>query len=402
MLPFDDALKTVLGSVPRLEAARVPLADAVGLVLAEDVASDVDMPPFDKSAMDGFAVVASDLAATPRTLRVVEEVPAGAVPTRRVGPGECARIMTGAPVPQGADAVVRVEDTEAGRSPDEVVILKGVGAGANICPRAEDVARGSVVLRAGTLIRHLEVPTLAACGCVRVPVWRRPAVAVLSTGNEVVPPHRVPKEGQIRDANAPYVSARVRLLGIRAEGLGIAPDEPEPLKRLLAKGLNADVLAVTGGVSAGDFDLVPGMLKELGVEVLFGSVAMQPGRPTLFGRCRDSFVFGLPGNPVSVLAAAELFLVPALKKMMGYGGVGPPRRVARLLEPVRHRPGRLAHLPGVLEETPDGWAVRPLPYHGSAHIHAMSRSNCLLALPADVAALGPPASVEVILLDRDA
>ncbi|MBM4031655.1 MAG: molybdopterin molybdotransferase MoeA [Planctomycetes bacterium] len=398
MVSFHDALRSVLECVPRLGPTRVPLPDAVGLVLAEDVASDVDMPPFDKSAMDGFAVVASDLARVPRTLRVVEEVPAGAVPKHPVGPGECARIMTGAPVPEGADAVVRIEDTEPGRSPGKVVIRKEAAKDANICFKAEDVARGDVVLPAGHLIGILDVPTLAACGCVRVPAFRRPEVALLSTGNEVVPVHRVPKGGQIRDANAPYLAARLRRLGIRPDLLGIAPDKPDRLKVFLSRGLNADVLLVSGGVSMGDYDLVPGILRELGVEVLFDSVAMQPGRPTLFGRCRNSFVFGLPGNPVSVLIAAELLALPALKKMMGYGEPSAPRHRARLLEPVRHRPGRLAHLPGVLAEWADGWEVRPLPYHGSAHVHALCQANCLIALPADATAIEPPATVEVVML----
>lgn len=398
MLPFQDALQTVLATAKRLDPTRVELADAVGLVLAQDVVSDIDMPPFHKAAMDGFAVVAADLATTPCTLRVVEEVPAGAVPTRRVNPGECARIMTGAPVPEGADAVVRIEDTEAGIAPDEVVVRKAVEKDANICFRAEDVARGDVVLRAGTLIRPLEVPTLAACGCSRVPVFPRPSVAVLATGNEVVPPHRKPKLGQIRDANTPYLVARLRQLGICPDTLGIAPDRPERLKTRLSRGLKADVLIVTGGVSAGDYDLVPAILKGLGVEILFDSVAMQPGRPTLFGRRNESLVFGLPGNPVSVLVATELLVVPALKAIMGYPQVSPLRRAARLLETARHRPGRLAHVPGTLEETAEGWAVRPLPYHGSAHIHALTKANCLLALPADVAALEPPAAVEVVVL----
>ncbi|MBM4041510.1 MAG: molybdopterin molybdotransferase MoeA, partial [Planctomycetes bacterium] len=358
MIPFDDALKAVLAAATRMEAVRHPLEDAVGLVLAEDATSDVDMPPFRKSAMDGFAVIAADLATPPATLSIVEEIPAGAVPTKAIEPGQCARIMTGAPVPEGADAVVRVEDTEPGAGPGDVIIRKAVAKDANICFRAEDVARGDVVLRAGGVIRALDVPTLAACGCAEVPAFRRPTVAVLSTGNEVVPVGRVPRAGQIRDANAPYLAARLRQLGIEGRLLGIARDTPAALRRALREGLESDVLVVSGGVSAGDFDLVPAVLGKLGVEVLFDSVAMQPGRPTLFGRREGCLVFGLPGNPVSVLVAAELLVVPALKAMIGYADPNPPRRRARLLEATRHRPGRVAHVPGVLSQMPDGWAVR--------------------------------------------
>jgi len=396
MISFDDALQMVMENVERLEATRGPLAEAVGLVLATDVASDVDMPPFHKSAMDGFAVVAADVAAVPRVLRVVEEVPAGAVPQKTICHGECARIMTGAPVPAGADAVVRVEDTEPGPAQDAVTIRKEVRKDANICFRAEDVARGDVVLAAGHVIRPLEVPTLAACGCVQVPVYRRPTVAVLSTGNEVVPPDRVPEAGQIRDANAPYVAARLARLGIAARLLGIAPDEPGRLKELLARGMTSDVLLISGGVSMGDYDLVPGILGELGIRLLFDSVAMQPGRPTTFGRCGRTTVFGLPGNPVSVLTVTELLVVPALKAMMGYRQVTAPRCKATLAESAHHRPGRLAHIPGVLTEGDAGWTVRGLPYHGSAHIHALSRANCLLVLPAEVADVPAGAAVEVV------
>jgi molybdopterin molybdotransferase len=194
------------------------------------------------------------------------------------------------------------------------------------------------------------------------------------------------------------VAARLRQLGVRPDLLGIAPDKPDKLKMLLSRGLRADVLVVSGGVSMGDFDLVPDILRELGVEVLFDSVAMQPGRPTVFGRHRNSYIFGLPGNPVSVLIVTELLVVPALKKMMGYGQVSPPRRQARLTEAAHHRPGRLAHLPGILTERPDGWDVRPLPYHGSAHVHALCQANCLIALPPDVAEVPATAPVEVVQL----
>lgn len=398
MVAFEDALRMTLGSVPRTEATQVPLAYALGLVLAEDVASDVDMPPFNKAAMDGFAVARADLASVPRTLRVIEHVPAGAVPTRAIRPGECARIMTGAPVPEGADAVVRLEDTAPGPEQGTVLILKAVTPNANICLRAEDVARGDVVLKAGQVVTPLTVPTLAACGRATVHVHRRPTVAILSTGNEVVAVDETPTGGKIRDANAPYVAARLRLLGIEPTLLGIAPDEPARLRELLELGMRADALVVSGGVSAGDFDLVPGLLCELGAKVLFDSVAMQPGRPTVFARRGSAAIFGLPGNPVSVVVGTELFVVPALKTMMGYADVNPRRRRAVLAGPTHHRPGRLAHLPGVLSEAEGGWAVAPLPYHGSAHVHALSRANCLIVLPADAAEAPAGATVEVVEL----
>ena len=398
MILFAEAIQKALENIARLEAVRVPLHDAVGMVLAADAASDVDMPPFDKSAMDGFAVVAADLADAPRTLRVIEDIPAGTIPGKVVGRGECARIMTGAPVPEGADTVVMVEDTEPGPADDEVTVLQPTAKGLNICWQGEDVNAGDVVLPAGHAIRAAEVAVLAACGMAHVQVYRKPTIAVLSTGNELVPIDETPELGQIRDANSHYVAARLARLGIEAVPLGIAPDEPEALKAALAKGMDYDVLAVSGGVSMGDCDLVPGLLRELGTEIFFEKVAMQPGKPTVFGRRGRTAVFGLPGNPVSVLVAGELFLVPAVRTMMGFADVHPPRRQAVLVERAAHKPGRVAHKPAVLEETGEGWAVRPLSYHGSAHIHALSRANCLIVLPPDVAVVEPPAVVEVIEL----
>ena len=398
MVPFDEAVRKMLDAIDRRVPARVPLADAVGLVLAENVVSDVDMPPFNKSAMDGFAVAAADLAVAPCTLPVLFDVPAGALPPGPLQPGYCARMMTGAPVPEGADAVVRIEDTQPSPDGRSVAFPKPIASGANVCLKAEDVRMGDVVLEAGHLVRPLEVPTLAACGYTLVPVYRRPSVAVLSTGNEVVATDHVPQAGQIRDANAPYLAARLRRLGIEILRLGIAPDEPSGLKAALAEGLKSDALVVSGGVSMGDFDLVPGLLRELGTDICFDSVAMQPGRPTVFGLRGRTAIFGLPGNPVSVLVACELFLVPALRRMMGYSDVLPRRRKAILVETASHRAGRVAHLPGVLAEGEDGLTVRPLPYHGSAHIHALSRANCLFVLPPDVATLEAPAAVEVVEL----
>lgn len=398
MIDFAEAVETMLSQTFRLPAERLPLDDAVGLVLAEDVASDVDMPPFDKSAMDGFAVIAADLAEAPRALRVTQEVAAGAVPTRAVVSGECARIMTGAPVPEGADTVVMVEETEPGPGEDQVTFREPVRKGRNICWQAEDVKAGDVVLRTGHAIRAPEVAVLAACGCAEVPVVRKPSVAVLSTGTEVVPIDRVPEAGQIRDGNSHYVAARLARLGIAVTPLGVAPDEPAALRDALAQGVEHDVLAVSGGVSMGSYDLVPGLLRELGTELFFEKVAMKPGKPTVFGRRGQSVVFGLPGNPVSVLVATELFLVPALKTMMGFADVHPVRRQATLAEGVKHRPGRVAHVPGRLEEGEGGWTVQPLAYHGSAHIHSLSQANALIVIPRHIPVVEACATVEVIEL----
>ena len=399
MLEFDAAVAVIKANVPRLDPIAIPLAEVVGTVLAEDVVSDVDMPPFDKSAMDGFAVRAADLATVPCTLDVIEDIPAGTVPTRTVGAGQCARIMTGAPVPDGADTVVRVEDTDSTPGATRVTVQRAPQRGRNICPRAEDVRVGQVVLEAGHLVRAPETALLAGCGKTHVNVFRRPRVAVLSTGDEVVPIDRVPQPGQIRDANSHYVCARLeQALAIDAVNLGIAPDDPDGLRRCLAEGLTFDVLLVSGGVSMGDYDLVPGLLAELGVAFHFKQVAMQPGRPTVFGRRADTVLLGLPGNPVSVMVVTELFVLPALRTMMGHAQADPPLTDAQLEGSVRHKPNRRAHVPGALQRGPGGGTVRALPYHGSAHVHALSLANAFIVVPKGVAMLEGPARVQVIEL----
>jgi molybdopterin molybdotransferase len=396
MIPFDDALRTVRDHTARLEPTSLHLPHALGMVLAEDIASDVNMPPFNKSAMDGFAVVAADLAEVPCSLPVAQNIPAGAVPTGPLRPGQCARIMTGAPVPEGADTVVRVELTEQGPGENEVTFRKAETKGRNICWKAEDVAAGDVVLRAGHCIRAPETALLAACGREQVAVFRKPSVAALSTGNEVVPINQVPKPGQIRDANSHYLAARFQRLGVPVKLLGIARDEESDLRQAIGEGLEHDVLILSGGVSMGDYDLVPGILKEAGAEILFDSVAMKPGRPTVYARCGDCAIFGLPGNPVSVLVASEILVLPAVRQMMGHAEAEAPRRRARLTATASHKPKRRSHVPGRLAETARGWTVQPLPYHGSAHIKALSEANALIVLPAGVARIEAGAETEVI------
>ncbi len=396
MIPFDEALRTVLGHTARLDPTPAPLPHALGMVLAEDVAADVDMPPFNKSAMDGFAVVAADLAELPCSLPVVRNIPAGALPSGPLAPGQCARIMTGAPVPDGADTVVRVELTEQGPGEHEVTFRKAEKKGSNICWRAEDVAAGDVVLRAGHCIRAPETALLAACGRDQITVFRKPSVAILSTGDEVVPISQVPEPGQIRDANSHYLSARLHKLGVPVTLLGIARDEEGDLRQAIGEGLEHDVLVLSGGVSMGDYDLVPGVLKDAGAAILFDSVAMKPGRPTVYARCGECAIFGLPGNPVSVLVSCEVLVLPAIRKMMGHAETEAPRRRARLTEAASHKPKRRSHLPGRLAETAKGWTVQPLPYHGSAHIEALGRANALIVLPAGVPRIEAGADAEVI------
>jgi len=398
MIPFEEAYHIVLDNLPAPRPVAAGLDETVGRVLARDVVADRDNPPFNRSAMDGYAVRAADVVETPVTLEIVENIPAGRMPTRRVGTGQCAKIMTGAPVPEGADAVVMVEHTEAAGD-GNVSIGKAVSAGANICPLGENFRRGDTVLRAGTPIGAAQVAVMAAVGIVETSVFAAPSVAVFSTGSEIVPANAPLGPGQARDCNSHALPARLALEGIRAERRGIVPDDREAVSKAVAESLGADVLILSGGASMGDYDLVPGVLRALGVRLFFETVAMKPGKPTVFGRYGKTVVFGLPGNPVSVQATAELFVVPALRRMTGHADVGPRVVRAELTGPLKSKGDRRNHLPVVLARKGEGWAAAPVAYHGSGDMRGLARGNALAVLPIGVKRFDAGRVVEVVLLD---
>jgi molybdopterin molybdotransferase len=396
-VPYDEALQIVLTNVPRLPVVEVELAAAVGCVLAEDIVCDVDMPPFDKSAMDGYAVRAADITTAPVELCVVEIIPAGRAPTRAIGSGECAKIMTGAPVPQGADTVVMVEETEP-VGEDRVSIQQAVQAGSNICLRGEDVREGQTVVTAGTVLRPFDIALAASSGRTPVPVYATPRVAIIATGDEVVEPDRSPEMGQIRNSNSHAVAARLRHAGIAAAYLGIARDDADATTRLLRDGLTRDALIISGGVSMGDYDLVPGLLKNLGVELLFEKIAVKPGKPTVFGRGGSTAVFGLPGNPVSTLVITELLLMPALRRMMGEQDPAPTMVDAVLDAAISHTPKRMSFRPVMLRRSEGAWHAKPVRYNGSADLAGAARGDGFAEIPQGVKELPAGAGVRVLLV----
>jgi molybdopterin molybdotransferase len=395
MISLERALEVVLRAAPRLPSTEVRLEVAAGRVLAENVVSDVDLPPFKKSAMDGFAVRSEDIADVPAELRVVEDVPAGSVPRRATHSGECARIMTGAPVPEGADTVVMVEHTEPA-GPGRVRILRAAPKGRNICLRGEDVKTGQTVLAEGTRLRPFQVALAAAVGRRSLRVSATPSVAVLATGDEVIEPDQTPRPGQIRNSNSYALAARLGQEGIWVDYLGIAVDDIAVLQAAFEKGMQRDVFVVSGGVSTGDYDLVPGALKDAGVELLFSEIAVQPGRPTVFGRRGRTMVFGLPGNPVSTLVIAELLLVPALRRMMGESNPSPLMIRAVLDGPLPHGGNRTSFRPVALRRSAEGWHAEPVVYHGSADLVGAARADAFAVVPAD--ALELPAGSTVLAL----
>ena len=391
----------VLEHTPGLGTCERDLMDAFGYVLAEEVRSDMNMPPFDKSAMDGYAVVASDVAkasrARPVVLEVVDEIVAGRMPTRVVSPGEAAKIMTGAPVPQGADAVVIVEVTEQVGS--KVRIFEPCKKGANICFLGEDIREGDIVLGKGKLLRAQEIGVLASVGRTKVRLFKRPEVAVIATGSEIVEPDIVPRPGQIRNSNAYSLSAQVVENGCAVRYLGIVGDRKPALEARIREGLEADVLILSGGVSMGAYDLVKETLRALGVRLFFEKVRMKPGKPTVFGVRDSTLVFGLPGNPVSTIVAFEQFVRPAIRKMAGYSILDRPRVHAVLERSFTKKPGRRLFAPARTVHREDGWHTDAVDSHGSADLLAMTHANSFLIVPEELGVLEAGEVVEVQLLD---
>jgi len=397
VLSVEEALERILATVRALDAERVPILEAVGRVLAEEVTADRDIPPHTNSAMDGYAVRGADVARVPVRLRVVGEAAAGRPCSVEVMPGAAVRIMTGAPMPAGADTVVPFEQTHA--DGEWVEVLKATAPGANVRPVGEDVRAGETVLSPGAVLRPQEIGMLAALGRTEVTVIRRPRVAILATGDEVVPPWETPGPGQIRDANSYTVAAQVQRYGGIPLLLGVARDEEALIRDGLRGALaeRADIIITSGGVSVGDFDLVKQVLATEG-EIRFWSLNMKPGRPLAFGVVGGVPLVGLPGNPVAAMIATELFVRPALRKMQGFTRWPWPEVRARLADPIARKDGRRHYLRVRLRETPDGLEATLTGDQGSGILKSLVQADGLAVIPEDAGSLPAGAEVRVLLL----
>jgi molybdopterin molybdotransferase len=401
MLSVADARNQVLSHCRPLPAVNAALdAAARGRVLAESIASDFDVPPFDKALMDGYAVRSGDLPSGQGCLVVVEEVCAGQTPRIAVGPGQATRIMTGAPIPAGADAVIVVERARMLDDGRVEISDKPPRPGQNILPRAAEMRRGEMVVPAGSVLRPQEFGVLATVGRTAVMQVPAPRVSILSTGDELVEPDQTPGPGQIRNSNASMLLAQADRAGAGATFLGIGRDTRESLRPLIRLGLQkSDVLILSGGVSAGKLDLVPELLQEAGVEPRFHKIHMKPGKPLFFGTHRGGLVFGLPGNPVSSFVCFELFIRPALRTLGGHREVDLPGVTAVLTEDLVHRSDRPTYHPAWVESTVDGWKVKPVAWLGSADLRAFLAANALLVLPGGAQDFPAGVRLDVLRLD---
>ncbi len=419
MISVEQALEKILSYIDVLEEEQVPILDLLGQVLAEDIYSSINIPPLDSAAMDGYAVQSRDTLGagneSPRFLRVTGTVIAGSISEHEVQPGTAIRIMTGAPVPKGADSVVKFEDTdEAQRKKSsneqpitEIGILCKVNAGLNIRRAGEDIAKGSKVLSKGMVIRPAEVGVLASLGRSKVTVIRRPVVAILATGNELADINQPLPAGKIYNSNTYSVAALVRRSGGIPKILGIALDSKDSLVTRLRQGLDADMLITTGGVSAGDYDMVKDVLAQEG-EITFWTVRMKPGKPLAFGTIkgidktgatRNIPQLGLPGYPVSSMVTFELFARPAILKMMGKKNLTKPTVEAVIEEPILNKSGRRAYTRAVVEKRNDQYFARLTGPQGSGMLTSMSLANGLVIVPEDKAEVKAGEIVQVMMLN---
>ena len=384
MIPVREAIQTILARTSTLTPESEALSDAQNRILAQDIIADTDLPPFDRAQMDGYAVRAADVEKTPAQLRIVGESAAGAGWHHEMKAGEAVRIMTGAPVPQGADSVQQVELTRELNGAGIVEILESVKIGRSIVRRAAEIKSGETVLRAGEEINAQMIATLASFGYAQVKVGRRPRVAVMATGSELVDIAHKPARDQIRDSNNYTIEAYAKLAGANVERLPLAGDDTELLKKQMAAALETcDVLITSGGVSMGVYDFTKTAFRELGAEIFFERVALKPGKPTVFGKIGDKLIFGLPGNPVSVTVTFNLFARAALRALQGATEKGLTEVTAVLARNVKASPDRDSYLPAVLRTDEDGRLLaEPLKWGGSSDFVSFARASGLIIVPA--------------------
>ena len=400
LIDYREAVRLVLENTPRLPVTRAPLIDAQGLALAENVRARFDSPPFDNSAVDGYAVRSADVKAG-RTFKVVDEAPAGRPAQKKVGQGEAVKIFTGGVIPEGADAVVMVENTSGWG--EEFELRKAAGPGNNLRGAGEDVREGDLMLRAGTEISAPEIALAATQGYGDLPVYRRPRIVVLSTGTELVEPGtRELSPGEIFDSNSFALLAQAREAGAEARRVAAASDDADVLRDAMEEALeSADAVVTSGGVSVGEKDLVKGTLLNLGVEQVFWGIKLKPGKPVFFGTRDDARFFGLPGNPVSAMVCFELFVRPALMKMMGREDARRPRLEVYFDENIENKFGRMHAMRVTLTRTERGWRAESVGAQGSGLVSSLTKADALALIGPESEGVRAGEPVEAIVLREE-
>ncbi len=399
MITVDTAINIVTDVIEPLPSKLVSFEGSLGFCLAQDVQSDIDMPPFDRSAMDGYAVIAEDIMNAPVELTVIENIAAGYMPKKKVGRGQASKIMTGAAIPEGADAVVKFEETEDLSSPNRTKILKSIKNGSNISRCGEDMKVGQTVLRKGMLIRPQEIGILSTVGKSLVEIYSAPTIGVISTGDELVEVGAKPSLAQIRNSNGYSLAAQARRMKAEVELLGIVKDKKEEITNIIRRGLSKDILILSGGVSMGKYDLVGDVMKDLNTHIYFEKVALRPGKPVIFGRKDKTFIFALPGNPVASFVTFELFIYPAIRKMMGFSTLHRTMVKAIVETEIFVKRKRREYRPALLRIQNNQWYVSPVEWHGSADLLSTTRANGLLIVREDVEKYAAGQSADVIVLD---
>jgi molybdopterin molybdotransferase len=398
MLRYEQARNKVIEQVGKKRGPRtvasVSVWDALGFVLAQEVKTDREYPPFDRSTRDGYAVRSKNAGAGSQ-LKCVGEIKAGDTVREALASGACVQIMTGAAVPAGADAVVMIEHTQ--REGERVRFERAAHAGQNIVPRGSEATAGQTILTPGMRLGYAELALAAQVGAVQLQCAKRPRVAILSTGDEVVLIDENPGPFQIRNSNSVSLAAQVRMAGGEPVVLGNAADQAEDLGEKIERGLKEDALVLSGGVSMGKYDLVESVLKAMGAEFFFDAVAIRPGKPAVFGMCRGKPVFGLPGNPVSTMVTFELFVAPAIDLLSGAEARKLPLVEARLGAALNERPGLAHFLPARIEWRGAVVEVKALQWQGSGDIAALAKANCFLVVPAEKDKIEAGERVSVLL-----
>jgi molybdenum cofactor synthesis domain-containing protein len=398
MITVDDALSIVLDRVVMLGVETVPLEQAHTRVLAEEIRADIDLPPFDRARIDGYAVRSEDVTTAPVSLKLIGEIAAGATFRGKLNPGEAVKIFTGAPIPEGADAVQKVEVTQS--DGHTVQISEAVKPGQFITPHASEVSAGDVVAGRGREIGPALMAVLASFGYAEVKVCRRPRLAVISTGSELVDVSAEPTGAQIRNSNSYTVASYAARAGAIVDLLGTVEDTPEATRTaLLDAARGRDLIITSGGVSMGDYDLVKGALKEIGAEVYFEKVAIRPGKPLVFARLDQTYFFGLPGNPVSTSVTFNVFARPAIRKMQGESKPLLPTVRAVLARPVKDASGRRSYLPARLTVENGRALAEPLKWGGSSDLVAFMQSDALIIVREEAHDIAEGELVDVLLLN---